>query len=183
MQATPIKHISLKSTLTCCSSTFSQGLPLLSSPTVFHRNIVIDTAHMCHVCYVVRPYHCHCFDHAPINSTVAVSDIFLSTFFFFIKGPPDCILSRYSNKSTGWTIRGSAAYRRKKFSLHQNVQTNWGPPNLIFSGYWVISLGVRRLELRLTTQYSAEIKNEWEYSLTPTVCLHRVGSDSYISDA
>jgi len=49
-------------------------------------------------------------------------------------------------------IRDLAAYRRKRYSLLLNVQANWGPPYFICSGYRVISMGVKRLELRLTTQ-------------------------------
>ena len=52
---------------------------------------MVDTAHLCHVCYMVRPYHCHCFDHASINSARAFSDISLSTFFFY-EGPSDLSL-------------------------------------------------------------------------------------------
>ena len=36
---------------------------------------------MCHVFYMLRPYHRHCFDHTPFNSARAFSDIFLGNFF------------------------------------------------------------------------------------------------------
>ena len=104
---------------------------------------------MCHAWYMVRQYHCHCFDHAPINSARSFQT-FSSAIFY--EGPPDSILIRYSNCATGWMIHGLAAYRRKRYSLLLNAQTNWSAPYFIFSGYRVISLGIKQLELRLTTQ-------------------------------
>jgi hypothetical protein len=38
-------------------------------------------------------------------------------------------------------------------------------------------------EVNYSNHSSAKIKNDWENTSTPTVCLHRVGRDSFISDA
>jgi len=52
------------------------------------------------------------------------------------------LYSRLLRWATGWAIRVSIPARRKRlFSCLRNVQTDWGPPNLLFSGYRVSFLG------------------------------------------
>ena len=66
----------------------------------------------------------------------------------------------WHRKGKGWEIAFSLKY------LH----LVWGPPNLLFSGYQSSFLGVKRLECKAdhSPPSSAEVKNEWRCTLTPT---------------
>jgi hypothetical protein len=57
---------------------------------------------------------------------------------------------------------------------------SWGPPSLLFSEYRsTSSWGLSGRGIMLTTHLSvAQVRNEWNYLRTPTLCLHGLDWDT-----
>jgi hypothetical protein len=54
----------------------------------------------------------------------------------------------------------------------------WGPPSLLFSGYWVSFLEVKH-DVDLSPPTGTEVENEWSCTFRPPVCIHGVDRDSF----
>ena len=74
------------------------------------------------------------------------------------------------------------AGRRKRFSVHQN-HPDWlhDQPSLLFSGCqgsfsWVKQVGH---EVDHSPPSSSEVRNEWNFTFTPHICLHGVYRDNF----
>jgi len=69
-------------------------------------------------------------------------------------------------------------YKILKFSFPKRPDRLWGPPSLLFNGYWVSLPGLQRpgREDVHSLPFSAELKNEWSYNSAP---LHGVDRDNF----
>jgi len=74
-------------------------------------------------------------------------------------------------------IRGSSPGRGwEYFSSPPCPYRHCGPPTLLFNGYQVLSLGVKRpgREADYSSSSSAEVKNAWSCTSIPPIRLHAV---------
>lgn len=72
------------------------------------------------------------------------------------------------------TARISDAARGKIFlSLPKHPDRPWGPPSLLFNGYWGVYPEVKQQgrEANLSPQCSAEVKGNWNCNSAPFICL------------
>jgi hypothetical protein len=56
-----------------------------------------------------------------------------------------------------------------------------GPSILLFNGHWSSFIRVKRPErlVKHWPSYNAEVKNEWSYTLLPSICLHGKDRDNF----
>ena len=92
-----------------------------------------------------------------------------------------CVYSRYCDKATGCTVRGSKPGRDKRFSCSPKRQNRlWGPPSHLFD--WMPRFfPARKLPGRDVDQsplFSIEVKDKWSYTSAPPIFFH--GLDRYI---
>jgi hypothetical protein len=76
--------------------------------------------------------------------------------------------------SINQTDRSSDAARGKRFlSSPKHPDRLWGPPSLLFNGYWAFYPKVKRkgLEANLSPQSSAKVKDNWNCTSAPCMCL------------
>lgn len=81
------------------------------------------------------------------------------------------------------TARSSDAARGKIFlSSPKHPDRPWGPPSLLFSGYWGFCPEVKRQgrEANLSPQSSAEIKDNWNCNSAPFICLCDVSKKNIV---
>ena len=81
-----------------------------------------------------------------------------------------------------WTIRGLNSGRGIDFFLLRNVQiASWDPPSFLFIGYRDTFLGMKRpyCDVYHSRLSNTEVKNEWSYTSTPSVCLHGVDRGNF----
>ena len=57
----------------------------------------------------------------------------------------------------------------------------WGPPGLLFNGHWGLFPGVKQpgCAVNHSPPSSAEVKNGWSYTSTPTVCFHGMDKENF----
>jgi hypothetical protein len=62
---------------------------------------------------------------------------------------------------------------------------SWDPPSQVFSGYWGYFAGVKQLEREAnhSPPFSAEVKNEWNYTTTTLVYVLGVNMENLTSFA
>ena len=63
------------------------------------------------------------------------------------------------------------------FSASERSHRFWSPSTLLFNGYRGSFMGVKRTgsEFNNKSSSGAEVKNEWSYTSTPSVCLSGQG--------
>jgi hypothetical protein len=56
----------------------------------------------------------------------------------------------------------------------------WGPSSLLFSGYWASFPGAKRpgREVYHSHPSTSEVKNKWNYTSSPLICLHSMDQDN-----
>jgi hypothetical protein len=80
-----------------------------------------------------------------------------------------------------WTVRDSNSGDKKKFCPTRKCSNRlWGPTSLLFRGYGWSLPEVKRpsCECYHLPPSSAEVKNEWSYTSSPSICFHNL--DRYI---
>jgi len=83
--------------------------------------------------------------------------------------------------AAAWTVLVSTAGRGKRFPLLQNIpEWLWGPPSPLFQGYRCSFQAVTRLDSDVhSLQSTTEVKNEWSYTSTLSVCLHELTGNCF----
>jgi hypothetical protein len=79
-------------------------------------------------------------------------------------------------------VQGSNTHRVKRyFSLSKCPDLFWGLPSLLFNGYWVYFLGLKRLGREVDLPLSsAEVKKEWSYTSAAPICCHGVQREDFM---
>jgi hypothetical protein len=89
-----------------------------------------------------------------------------------------CLRHRLDDQGTADRLPRS--YKRF-FPFSQPPDRLWRPPGLLLNGYRGSFLGVKRIgrgvEHGLPT--GAEVKNEWNYTSAPPICIHGVDRDNF----
>ena len=90
-------------------------------------------------------------------------------------------LGRCSDQATGWMVRGSNTGKDQTFfSPPKRTGGLWDPPILLFQRNGVLSGAKERSrEVNHSPPSSAEIKNAWSYTLTPSIFLHGVHRENF----
>jgi len=70
--------------------------------------------------------------------------------------------------------------RKEIFFFHlTHTDRLWGPPSLVFKGYWSTIPGVKRPGCHIDKFLSStKAKNEWNYTSTPPIQLHDMERES-----
>ena len=71
-----------------------------------------------------------------------------------------------TKRHTGWTVRGSNPGRGEIFRT--SPDRPWGPPRLLYNGYWVSFSGVKRPGRGVDHPPHIALRLKKEYSYTPT---------------
>jgi hypothetical protein len=80
------------------------------------------------------------------------------------------------------TKKKMSRYGQEDFFFPKRPDPVWGPPSLVFYGYWG-SFSVRNWrDLQLATHLlsSNVVKSDWSFTLTPLLLLHGLMSYNYI---
>jgi len=66
------------------------------------------------------------------------------------------------------------------FSFLKWSYLSWGPPKLLFNGYWSSFMGVKQphFEVDHSPPPSIKVKSEWSYSFAPCICHHGIDRDN-----
>ena len=92
-------------------------------------------------------------------------------------------LSRYSDQAPGCIIEFESRQVKTFMSSPNRPNRVLGPTNLPYNGYQRFSPGVKRprREARHSSASHAEVKNEWNYTSTPSIYLCGVCRNNYMA--
>jgi hypothetical protein len=81
-------------------------------------------------------------------------------------------------------MHGETVKKKKRFIVSPKCPDwSWDPPSQVFSGYLGYFAGVKQSEHEVnhSPPFSAEVKNEWNYTTATLICLLRVNMESFTS--
>ena len=112
----------------------------------------------------------------PQEESCSMHVLNVAKFYTYYLGQETEQHSQHCDYATDQTVRGSTPIRGKTFLSSPKVLPS--PP---FDGYRGSFVGVKRpgFEGSHSPQSSDEIKNEWIYTSTPSVCFHGVESENF----